>query len=266
MIISIDVGIKNLSMCILDEYATIQKWEVIDLCQSLPSEKCEYTGKKGPCKHNATYTVAGNIFFCNVHVKKSEYANCIAPDIYYKMLKQTLSKKKVSDLNTIYSLVDNTQDQLVTHIYNVNATKLPSSCRAKDMDLIDIGRTLSRKLTESIHDFSNIKTVLIENQISPIATRMKCIQGMISQYFIEKNIYDIHFISSSNKLKHYDVPKKTYQERKKSSIIVTEDLLSEQGNNNKWLSIFKNHIKMDDLADSYLQGLWFITFHTKQIA
>lgn len=266
MIISIDVGIKNLSVCTLDEHATIHTWEVLDLCQSFPSEKCEYIGNKGQCKHTATYTVAGNNYFCNVHLKKSEYANDIAPDIYYKMLKHPLSQKKMKDLNMIYSLVDSTQDQLMAHIYDVNATKLPKSCLAKDMDLINIGRTLSIKLTESINDFSNIKTVLIENQISPIATRMKCIQGMISQYFIEKGIYDIHFISSSNKLKHYNVPKKTYKERKKSSIIVTEDLLSKQGNNNKWLSIFKNHIKMDDLADSYLQGLWFITFNTKQIA
>jgi len=102
---------------------------------------------------------------------------------------------------------------------------------------------MSKKLTDCLDDFSNITTVLIENQISPIATRMKCVQGMITQFFIEKGVHDIHFISSSNKLKAYDVPKKTYKERKKSCIVVTEDLLTKDKNNKKWISIFKNNKK-----------------------
>ena len=32
--------------------------------------------------------------------------------------------------------------------------------------------------------FSDIDLILIENQISPIANRMNCLQGMIMQYFI----------------------------------------------------------------------------------
>ena len=36
--------------------------------------------------------------------------------------------------------------------------------------------------------------VIIENQISPIANRMKTIQGMITQYFIMKNIYNVEYI------------------------------------------------------------------------
>jgi len=31
--------------------------------------------------------------------------------------------------------------------------------------------------------------------------------------------------------------------------------------NHTWLSVFHTHKKKDDLADSYLQALWFI--HTK---
>jgi len=46
MIISIDVGIKNLSLCKLDSQATIQLWEVIDLSQENHSATCEHIGKK----------------------------------------------------------------------------------------------------------------------------------------------------------------------------------------------------------------------------
>lgn len=266
MLISIDVGIKNLSICKINEHSEIHEWDVIDLSQDKPSIICEYVGNKGHCRHNATYTVSGKHFFCNRHIKNNPHTNTIAPETYYKMLHKKVSPKIIKELNTLYSLKENTQEQLLNHIYNVNATKLSPKRHAKDINLIDIGRTLSIKLTENIPDFSIIKTVLIENQISPIATRMKCIQGMLTQYFIEKGVVDIHFISSSNKLKHYQVPQKTYTERKKSCIAVTEELLSKDTINGKWLTLFKTHKKKDDLADSYLQGLWFLTYHTKQIA
>lgn len=266
MIISIDVGIKNLSLCKLDEDKTIKQWEVIDLSQDVPSATCSHVGKKGQCKHTATYTVAGKVYFCNTHIKQSEYKSLIAPDIYYKMVNKKISQKSVCELNTLYSLTDHTQEQMAAHIYNVAATKINKRRTASEIDLIQAGIILSKKLTERIQDFSNIKTILIENQISPIATRMKCIQGMLTQYFIEKGIYNIHFVSSLNKLKEYNVPKKTYKERKKSCIIVTEELLTKNKNNNNWITVFETHKKKDDLADSYLQGLWFINLHTKQIA
>ena len=52
--------------------------------------------------------------------------------------------------------------------------------------------------------------VIIENQIGPLAIRMKTIQGMIVQYFIMSNlnVEHIEFISASNKLKDCDVKDK----------------------------------------------------------
>ena len=73
----------------------------------------------------------------------------------------------------------------------------------------------------------NIHFVIIENQISPIANRMKTIQGMLAQFFIMKND-DIHieFVSSSNKLKQFNdlkcqnefIEKNSYKENKKDGI------------------------------------------------
>ena len=39
-------------------------------------------------------------------------------------------------------------------------------------------------------DIESITHVFIENQISPIANRMKTIQGMLAQYFIMKSNID----------------------------------------------------------------------------
>jgi hypothetical protein len=90
---------------------------------------------------------------------------------------------------------------------------------------------------------------------------MKTIQGMIAQYFIMRNnTIEIEFVSASNKLKteKKDV-KATYTERKKLGIKKTQEFLESDFKNPKWSDHFNNHLKKDDLADSFLQGTWFIT-------
>ena len=108
--------------------------------------------------------------------------------------------------------------------------------------------------------FKNYKIdkVLIENQISPIANRMKTIQGMITQYFIMKNIDFIEFISSFNKLKLWVHKKTTYNERKKLSINIVKQLIDKNNSLLEWQGSFLLHKKKDDLADSLLQGLWYL--------
>ena len=52
--------------------------------------------------------------------------------------------------------------------------------------------------------------------------------------------------------------KTTYDERKKKGIEVTRKLLEENANNySMWFDKFTKHTKKDDLADAYLQALWY---------
>jgi len=255
MIISIDVGIKNLSYCVMCKNAeTISKWDVLDLSTEDTKPKCCQTVKNKTCGKNATFTHKGENFYCGIHAKTCGIE--IAPEIYYKIKKsKKIAKKWVDELCHHFSLDNISIPDLTQHTYLTRVTKLEKTTSATDMDLIDIGKNMSKRMNDVI-DIGEISTVIIENQISPIANRMKCIQGMITQYFIEHGVYDIHFISSSNKLKHFDVPKKSYKERKSSGISVMNDILK-QNNLKEWNALFASHKKKDDLADSYLQGLWF---------
>ena len=115
-----------------------------------------------------------------------------------------------------------------------------------------------------------IDYVLIENQISPIANRMKTIQGMIAQYFImNNNTQHIEFISSINKLKSQDSKQDNKQEdktqnsndyksRKKQGIQKCLEILTSDFRFNNQIEYFNIHKKKDDLSDSFLQGMWFI--------
>ena len=62
----------------------------------------------------------------------------------------------------------------------------------------------------------DIDLILIENQIGPLALRMKMLQGMITQYFIQNNITNIIFVNASNKLKEFLGNKKLRIQREKS--------------------------------------------------
>ena len=128
-------------------------------------------------------------------------------------------------------------------------------------NLIDLGKIIKNKLEEKELskkiNLNTIDMILIENQISPIANRMAIIQGMITQYYLMKNKNIIKFISGINKLKFFIGTKKTtYNERKKLSIQITNKLINET--NNTWSEFFFNNKKQDDLADCFLQGIWFL--------
>jgi hypothetical protein len=101
--------------------------------------------------------------------------------------------------------------------------------------------------------FENVDVVVIENQIGPLANRMKMLQGMVMQYWIMKNA-QVVCVSSVNKLKLFYSGPTTYAQRKKISVSCVKKLIDL----NHWKTGFETHKKKDDLADTLLQVIWYL--------
>ena len=174
-----------------------------------------------------------------------------------------LNKTKVAELKILMNKYGLSCDSLTRpEIMNKLITYAENTCfesknrvSAVHLNLVIIGRNIQHKLN-AIFDQETISTVIIENQIGPLATKMKTVQGMLAQYFIMKNNdIQIEFISAANKLKGLtDETELDYKGRKKMGIQCCGSKIE----GTKWETFFKSHKKKDDLADCYLQGLWYI--------
>jgi hypothetical protein len=155
--------------------------------------------------------------------------------------------------------------------------KKPNYTYAHDLDLITYGRNLMKHLDILLSSIDGpIDMMIVENQISTLASRMKTLQGMITQYFIMKDVPEIEFISASCKLKLFTdsaldissfVDASTYSDRKKSGISICRSLGAGTGSSTPyatWMPMFEKHKKKDDLADCFLQGLWRVYLLSEQ--
>jgi hypothetical protein len=276
-ILSIDVGIKNLAFCLFEksensDYFKITKWDTVNISEQHEIQNCIFIDKNGLCNKPAKFSKDDQCF-CLKHSKKQNY------QIPTSELKSTFIKKQ--KIQKLFEIADKygikyppkiKKVDLVTSINDYVKEKYLQEIEVKkaaDVNLYNIGINIKTHFDKLFSEEVCIDSVIIENQISPIATRMKTIQGMLVQYFVmcPVNVKNVEFISASNKLKGCDIKEKTkYSDRKKMGIAKCLETITTDYRFSDKLDYFNAHKKKDDLADSFLQGLWFLstsTFSTK---
>jgi hypothetical protein len=270
-LLSIDVGIKNLAFCLFEkpndsEHFTIKKWDIINISEE-KTYLCGYTeGNKGLCNKPAKFT-KNDTCYCLKHSKKlplqipgpEQKPSFINKQKIQKLYEMADAHKivyepkvKKADLAKI----------ILEYISSHYLDNIEKCANASDVSLFTIGVHIKNKFNKWFGEEGIIDSVIIENQISPIATRMKTIQGMIVQYFIMSPIVVTHmeFVSASIKLKDCAPSEKsTYSDRKKLGIAKCLEIITNDFRFHEHVDYFKQHKKKDDLADSFLQG--FHLFH-----
>jgi hypothetical protein len=294
-VISFDIGIKNMAYCIFDTHSqtlskspTIVDWDVVNLLDTASAPNpdiavcgCLVGGKKSakqpgkPCGKKAQYTKNGESY-CGVHAKAS-------PTYQIPQKEHTLvylKKQKADVIGALYTELGLTSgdakltkpqmmDAIFAHYNSRNFVEIPKIKKRKtanDTDLVSIGWAIKREFDLRAEHLAGVSHVVIENQISPIATRMKTIQGMLTQYFIMRstpeNPVQIQYVSSSNKLAGMPSvsdtsEKSSYRANKKDGIVYCSRYLANNPEWAKWTSMMSAD-KKDDLADCFLQGIWYL--------
>ena len=283
-LISFDVGIKNMAYCIFDidvvqSRFSVLDWNIMNLmnesntitytcsCHLKPTSK-KAAGNPSPCKTAAKYTKNGK-YYCEKHAKTCEYLPyskaCSQPSLKKMKIDGLLQRYKecfplltmTNSATTKISILRTFEEKMLDPI-----TK-PKEKTASETDLITIGKNMT-VLLDAIPNLNEITHVIIENQISPLANRMKTIQGMLAQYFIIKGspTIIIEFVSSLNKLKDFTKAgdKSDYKQHKKDSVEICTRFLDNNENLVTWKQSTQQFsiTKRDDLADCFLQGTWYL--------
>lgn len=284
-ILSFDVGIKNLAYCLFsinscnDNLLKIIKWDVINLCDStscdlsLNKNKTKYTCSM--CKKNAYYYLNSNIT-----TSESDTASINIPEF-----PESVMYCKKHAIETKIVIHDGKKKPKSKQNYHFLSSIIPSKSKQRnacDVNMIILGRNLKTKFDLIFNEYTSsenenkksdlnylnlsIDAVVIENQIGPLAGRMKMLQGMIAQYFIMKNVEKIEFISATNKLKLFkniknnenEISENSYKLRKQQGQHICNSLISFYPSLQSWSQEFDKHLKKDDLADCFLQGYYYM--------
>jgi len=285
--ISFDIGIKNMAYCVFDCSSSIDilDWKVLNLNEenTIIKQTCNaiVNSKKQSnkiCGKTAKYMKDTNCY-CETHAKSSKY---LLPTKENQLTH--IKKQKVDEVlkwgNQHFLFLEKDVKRTKTNMIDEVQQYLEKNClekicykktkNASQVDLIVIGKSMKHML-DKVSVLPDITHVIIENQISPIANRMKTIQGMLAQYFIMRNDNCIiEFISSANKLKQFPdinnsnqkknkdsgplIQNPNYKEHKKDSIYYCSRII--ETNFHNWCDSLQAD-KKDDLADAFLQGLWY---------
>jgi hypothetical protein len=237
MILSIDVGIKNLAMCVMEcedktilDTFKIHLWETYNILQPDDDKTCTSIQKNGKiCNKKCLYKYKHEndfIYSCKTHFPSSTIT----------LSKEHHIKKKLVN------------DFLLQDIATLFITKI---------------KTIYE---ENIQIFTNLTHIVVELQ-PKINQKMKFIShvlyGKLVELYMGTNV-PIRFVRASQKLKAYTGPvlectlKGAYAKRKWLSIQYSIWFLENKFNTeqkNRWLPILLNSKKSDDLTDTFLMAI-----------
>ena len=284
--LSWDIGIKNLSYCLLEynkekkDYKLIS-WEIINLVEEDNKKKeikCFMSQKNGKeCNRKSCfYDKKTDKYLCKVHSKKVEECNIV--DINNIICSHNNCKKKITFecSNPMIGYCRVHSKKYIKEGIELNEIKKINKSELKKNEMNRISSKLINEL-DSREFLLNADTITIENQPAMKNPKMKSIQMVLYTYFLirgmidENKIKNLLFLMASNKLKvefdkeiqdkmnkeinskHKDKYRRHKELSKKYCLYYLENL-----EDKKWLEFFNSHKKKDDLADTFLMNIYQI--------
>jgi len=285
-VLSWDVGIINLAYCLIDmdkittNYKIID-WDVINLTDR-DKMKCFQ------CNNNPFYYQQhSNKYYCKTHSKN---LNIVIPDFEILFSNLVTNEKNICNYEG-----KNKCDKKSKYIYN-NTTYCNTHAKSlyksicNDYKLVNYSKKNIDK--QSMDDFRyrlieelekrphllECELVVVENQPAFKNPRMKTISGTVYDYYMIRGMFDkkitkstitsVRLMAPSNKLKLANDgdtkalvklkgdDSKTYKLTKQLGIKYCGEMIEQFP---EWVTKFNSHKKKDDLADCFLQGIYYLT-------
>jgi hypothetical protein len=245
-LVSFDVGLRNLAFCILEgtsrKDVRILHWDLIDVMAEGAghgSPKCFKCAKPANWKQEEKYA-------CTLHKKAGK-----------RVTKTSLSKKTLEELTKEangFQIQGSTKKALVDGLYSYYAAHVWTRCvkSCKQGSVVDLAPSIAGSLTSRTSIWTGSNKVIFEQQPDK---RMMAVQAMMHMWFVCHG-YDAKGVSAIHKLTNMvtkDDATKSYKGRKKTGIVHASALVPKD-----WKEYMLKHPKKDDLADAFLQGLWFM--------
>lgn len=254
-VISFDIGLRNLAYCVLEgtnrRDVQIKDWNIIDVLaeqSGLENPRCFKCTASATWKHATEGTLA-----CSRHkpkqgkkLTKAALNKRTVPELQGELDRlglQCPTKKKVDIVTMLY--LHARQNTWLRCVKNVFAGSV-----------IDLAPAIASSLDKRCAVWKDATLCCFENQPD---RRMFAVQAMIQMYFTCRG-FKCEGVSASHKLNNIvtiDDRVDSYKGRKKTGIIHAEALVPEV-----WKAHMLKHPKKDDLADSFLQGLWVMEHTT----
>lgn len=249
-LISIDIGLRNLAVCVLEGTSrtdmSIAHWDVIDV---IGEKNGHVRTSCYKCSKPAMWVQAGaGTQACSRHRPKN-----------LTLTKAALGKKTIPELQEMaktYNLTGKTKKDLVpaiwTEMNKAGWSKFKGNARAAGGGVLDLVTDIIASLDRRGTWWEGADLVVCENQLD---RRMFAVQAMIHMYFACRG-FRTKGVSAIHKLDNVTCATDatgTYRGRKKTGIVHCELLCPPAQH-----AFFRSHKKKDDLADSFLQGLYFL--------
>jgi hypothetical protein len=221
-ILSFDVGIKNLSFCLLKD-EIIEDWGILNICTDDVCEHCSNDGKR--CDKSAKFRDISGFQVCSGHKKLKKYSD--------KKFKG-VPKKKNPMLDQGTCIVETLQKK--DNFLNVDLVVIENQPALKNPTMKSIQMILySYFLINGVtNDESNIEDIQMINA----RNKLKAYDGPVVPCDI----------------------KDKYKKTKFLGIQYCLSMIVESEQDDQWLNLFTTSKKKDDLADAYLQGIFVLKY------